>query len=109
MSKEMDFAQLVAQEEEIKLLKAESKRLREALTRISETLADVLDGSRVQEMQVRLGVQQDQAVALEAENKRLREALEARRGLAASQGTTELNSGDMLAFCGSPATSFPKG
>ena len=30
-SKQMDFAQLVAQEDEIKLLKAENKRLREAL------------------------------------------------------------------------------
>lgn len=31
MSEEMDFAQLVAQEDEIKLLEAENKRLREAL------------------------------------------------------------------------------
>lgn len=75
MSEEMDFAQLVAQEDEIKLLEAENKRLCEALARISETLADVLDGSRVQEMQVRLGVQQDQLVALEADREKLLQLL----------------------------------
>lgn len=75
MSEEIDFAQLVAQEDEIKLLEAENKRLRDALARISETLADVLDGSRVQEMQVRLGVQQDQVVALEADREKLLQLL----------------------------------
>lgn len=57
-------------------------------------------------------------IALQAENLRLREALEAvqvgkeeevLRRIEDSRDAPELNSGDMLAFCGSPATSFSKG
>lgn len=62
-SKQMDFAQLVAQEDEIKLLEAEIANLQKAITEYIE----------------RIELSADRVEQLEAENKQLQEALEARR------------------------------
>ena len=79
----MDFAQLVAQEDEIKILMAECDELRGRIEQLEAKL-DWEQRKAGQEMVERLTLV-ERVQQLEAENKRLHEALEARRDWFAAQ------------------------
>lgn len=90
MSEEMDFAQLVAQEDEIKILTAKWAELEAELSTWVQAVGIVstLKPDMVIDVSDPVGMMQKvvgHVVGLKAENKRLREALEARRDWFAMQ------------------------